>query len=35
MVKVDYTLPPFRLSYVFLRGEDKVVLLELYHKDEQ
>ena len=26
---------PFRLSYAYLKAEDKVVLLDLYHKDEQ
>jgi len=26
---------PFRLSYCFIKKEDKIVLLELYHKDEQ
>ena len=26
---------PFRLSYVFIREEDKIIFLDLYHKDEQ
>ena len=26
---------PFRLSYAYLRDEDKVLFLDLYHKDEQ
>lgn len=26
---------PFRLSYIFYLDENKVVLLDLYHKDEQ
>ena len=26
---------PFRLSYVYFKEEDKVVFLDLYHKDEQ
>ena len=26
---------PFRLSYMFLKEEDKIVFLDLYHKDEQ
>lgn len=26
---------PFRLSYAYLKNEDKIVFLELYHKDEQ
>lgn len=25
----------FRLSYIYLREEDKIVFLELYHKDKQ
>jgi len=28
-------IPPFRLSYLFLKEEEKVILLDLYHKDEQ
>lgn len=28
-------IPPFRLSYIYLRKEDKIVFLELYHKDKQ
>jgi len=28
-------IPPFRLSYLYLKEENKVVLLDLYHKDEQ
>ena len=28
-------IKPFRLSYVYKKEEDKVILLELYHKDEQ
>ena len=28
-------IPPFRLSYAYLKEEDKIVLLDLYHKDEQ
>ena len=28
-------IPPFRLSYVYIKAEDKIILLELYHKDEQ
>ncbi len=27
-------IPPFRLSYAYVK-EDKVILLDLYHKDEQ
>jgi len=26
---------PFRLSYAYLKAENKVVLLDLYHKDRQ
>ena len=25
----------FRLSYMYLKNEDKIVFLDLYHKDEQ
>ena len=28
-------VPPFRLSYKFINEESKVVILDLYHKDEQ
>jgi mRNA-degrading endonuclease RelE of RelBE toxin-antitoxin system len=28
-------VPPFRLSYTYLKNEDKIILLDLYHKDEQ
>ena len=28
-------IPPFRLSYLYIKEEDKVVILDLYHKDEQ
>jgi mRNA-degrading endonuclease RelE of RelBE toxin-antitoxin system len=28
-------VPPFRLSYTYLKEEDKIIFLELYHKDEQ
>ncbi len=28
-------LPPFRLSYLYLKERDLVVLLDLYHKDTQ
>jgi mRNA-degrading endonuclease RelE of RelBE toxin-antitoxin system len=28
-------VPPFRLSYMHLKEEDKVILLDFYHKDEQ
>ncbi|MBI2548495.1 type II toxin-antitoxin system RelE/ParE family toxin [Candidatus Woesearchaeota archaeon] len=26
---------PFRLSYVFIKEQDKIIFLEIYHKDEQ
>ncbi len=28
-------VPPFRLSYLYIKDEDKVVFLDLYHKDHQ
>ncbi len=28
-------IPPFRLSYLYDKNKDKVILLVLYHKDEQ
>ena len=28
-------VPPFRLSYAYLKEEDKIVFLDLYHKNEQ
>ena len=28
-------IAPFRLSYEYLKEEDKVILLDLYHKDGQ
>ncbi len=28
-------IAPFRLSYIFYQEDDKVVFLDLYHKDEQ
>jgi len=28
-------LPPFRLSYLYLETRNLVILLEIYHKDEQ
>jgi mRNA-degrading endonuclease RelE of RelBE toxin-antitoxin system len=26
---------PFRLSYAYIKHEDKIIFLNLYHKDEQ
>lgn len=28
-------LKPFRLSYAYLKDEDKIIFLDLYHKDKQ
>lgn len=28
-------IPPFRLSYAYLPHENKIIILTLYHKDEQ
>ena len=28
-------VPPFRLSYIYLREENKIIFLDLYHKDKQ
>jgi mRNA-degrading endonuclease RelE of RelBE toxin-antitoxin system len=28
-------IPPFRLSYAYLPEEDRIIFLDLYHKDEQ
>lgn len=28
-------ISPFRLSYLYVKEEDKIVILDLYHKDEQ
>lgn len=28
-------IPPFRLSYAHIKHEDKIIFLDLYHKDEQ
>jgi len=28
-------IPPFRLSYAYLPEEQKIILLDFYHKDEQ
>lgn len=30
----DY-VKPFRISYAYIPSEDKIVFLDLYHKDEQ
>ncbi len=31
----EVKIPPFRLSYMYLKNEDTVVFLDIYHKDEQ
>ncbi len=28
-------IAPYRLSYHYLKEEDKIILMDLYHKDEQ
>lgn len=28
-------IPPFRLSYLYNQAEDKIYILDFYHKDEQ
>lgn len=28
-------IPPYRLSYMYLKDEDKIIFLDLYHKDKQ
>ena len=28
-------IPPFRLSYSYIQNEEKIIFLDLYHKDEQ
>jgi len=28
-------VPPFRLSYAYVKEENKIILLDLYHKDKQ
>ena len=32
---IEVYVPPFRLSYAYLKDEGKIVFLDLYHKDEQ
>ncbi|RZN36067.1 MAG: hypothetical protein EF813_07960 [Methanosarcinales archaeon] len=27
--------PPFRLSYLYLKNEEKIIFLDLYHEDNQ
>ena len=28
-------ISPFRLSYLFIKNEEKIIFLDLYHKNEQ
>ncbi|CAD7770434.1 hypothetical protein AIOGIFDO_00816 [Candidatus Methanoperedenaceae archaeon GB37] len=28
-------IPPFRSSYLYIKNDEKIVFLDLYHKDEQ
>ena len=28
-------ISPFRLSYAYIKNEDKLIFLDLYHKDQQ
>ncbi len=28
-------ISPFRLSYFYIKNEEKIIFLDLYHKDEQ
>ena len=28
-------ISPFRLSYLYIKEEDKILIIDLYHKDEQ
>lgn len=32
---LELYIPPFRLSYMHIKDEDKIVILAFYHKDEQ
>lgn len=31
----EIRIPPFRLSYLYLGARDEIILLDIYHKDEQ
>ena len=31
----EVRIPPFRLSYIYAKNEDKIIFLNLYHKDKQ
>ena len=28
-------IPPFRLSYIYIKEENKIIFLDLYHKNDQ
>ena len=28
-------IPPFRISYIYIKEENKVIMLDVYHKDQQ
>ena len=28
-------IPPFRLSYLYIKNDEKIVFLDLYHKDDK
>ncbi|MBN2052324.1 type II toxin-antitoxin system RelE/ParE family toxin [Candidatus Woesearchaeota archaeon] len=28
-------IPPYRLAYAYIKEENKIIFLDLYHKDEQ
>ena len=32
---MELYVKPFRLSYAYLKDENKIIFLDLYHKDEQ
>ena len=32
---MEVYVPPFRLSYAYIKEEDKIIFPDLYHKDEQ
>lgn len=31
----EVRIHPFRLAYIYVSSEDKIILLDIYHKDEQ
>lgn len=32
---MEVYIPPFRLSYLHIKNDEKIIFLDLYHKDEQ